>query len=107
MGERLLRDGHTSFCCSEMRGRDRTCGHEGVRASSRPPAHARDEFVVRVEGPLADILFGWVQSVCEEVGARRSANGCSLLDTNCSGPRTICVRGRGPVFVQRVGGNVR
>ncbi len=53
--------------------------------SAQPPAHAHDEFEVRVEEPLADIRFGRVQSVCEGTGARRSANGCILLYTNCSG----------------------
>ena len=68
-----------------MQWRERTCGHAGVQVAVSTPAHAHDEFEVRVEGPLADIRFGRVQSVCEGTGARRSANGCILLYTNCSG----------------------
>lgn len=104
--ERLLRDWHASFCCGKMPWRERTCGHAGVQESSQLPAHAHDEFVVRVEEPLADFLLGWVQLVCEGMGARSGTNGCRLLYTNCSGLRIILVPGRGLVSAQRVGSNV-
>lgn len=94
------------FAVAKCSGVNAPMDTEGVRESSQPPAHAHNEFVVRVEEPLTDIRFGWVQSACEDTEARGSANRWSLLYTNCSGPRTICVRGRGPVSAQRVSSNV-